>query len=466
MDHLEDKKQFIFSVEKELRIEFLTNLLLSNDNLFLDFAKHFGKKKSQVPKFDADRFQKTMYEFFKEFKSDLEELDFEEVDWDNWHDPGYYVPEYEIAMEIAQEEAETFYEGWQLELQTTAGVGNRFETLAKFCGMFAAAMQAEINDPHINVGDPANEYFIELMKKDRDAILEDFFTTIELNSDELSALFDVLLQFAKSTHPEIIDLVAKFLIGLIRSGEEANAIISLMEKHGIPKSISPGLSDHLITKTGNVGEWLKMAEEIFPNDFDLAIKLLDYYKEHLPQKFEDKAAVAYVKYQRELREYLSHKLTEGSKFYCRFWMDDAKYNRSLDSYNKARKYMSRDEGISYAKDFWSLQLVVNILKQEEAFEEILSLAQGNSHTKDLLLLIPPIQSIYPEECFQAIQNEVKDTFKFSRNRSGYQKIAALLKAGLNIPGQKEKINDLINNYFNHNPRLPALKDEFKKAGLV
>lgn len=466
MDHLEDKKRFILSVEEARRLDFLTNLLLSNDSLFLDFAKKFGKTKPQPVKFDADQFKKAINENFTQFKSDLEELDFEEVDWENWHDPGYYIPDYEIAMELAQEEADAFYDGWQLELKTTAGLGNYLETLATFSGMYAAAMQAEINDPNCNVGDSANDYFIELLTKDRDANIEDDFKTPEFNSEELRALFEILFQFAKSTQPEVIDFVAKFLVSLIRTGEDASAIIYLMEQHELPKNISPFLSDHLIFKTGNIEEWLKMSEEIFPDNFDLAIKLLDYYREHLPQKFEEKALVAYVYHQQKMREYLMDKLTEGGKLYCRFWMDDAKINYSIESYNKARKHLSREEAISYAKGFRSIPQIITILKQEDAFDEVLNMARENRNSNVLLLLIQPILNIYPEECFQIIHKQANETLKFQKNREGYKVIAALLKTGLNIPDHKERINLLINQYFNHNPRLPALRDEFKKAGLV
>jgi hypothetical protein len=31
---------------------------------------------------------------------------------------------------------------------------------------------------------------------------------------------------------------------------------------------------------------------------------------------------------------------------------------------------------------------------------------------------------------------------------------------------KEELNKYINSFYNHKPNLPALKDEFRKAGVV
>ena len=52
-----------------------------------------------------------------------------------------------------------------------------------------------------------------------------------------------------------------------------------------------------------------------------------------------------------------------------------------------------------------------------------------------------------------------------RNRTGYSQIAGLFKLGLKISEKSVDMRKLIRQYYDHTPRLPALKGEFKKNGL-
>jgi hypothetical protein len=228
----------------------------------------------------------------------------------------------------------------------------------------------------------------------------------------------------------------------------------------------PELSDHLITKAGNEKLWLEMAEKVFPDDYALAVKLLEYYYNNKPDDFENKADIAYSRHRQNLSSFLKDKLTEGSSLYCRFWLDYARNNSSLSSYDQVRKFITRDEGIWFVKDIWSMEFKVKILEKEQAWDELLTIAKSTYSDDDLVIILPSISKIYPEECYTIINMSAKRIFGMHRNRTGYSQIAGLFKLGLKISNKSEDIRTLIRQYYDQIPRLPALKDEFKKIGLI
>jgi len=53
-----------------------------------------------------------------------------------------------------------------------------------------------------------------------------------------------------------------------------------------------------------------------------------------------------------------------------------------------------------------------------------------------------------------------------RSRHTCIEIANWLKYANQIPNHREKTIELTAKLFNHKPNLPALKDEFRKAGII
>ena len=66
--------------------------------------------------------------------------------------------------------------------------------------------------------------------------------------------------------------------------------------------------------------------------------------------FEKKANIAYSRHRQNLSSFLKDKLTDGSSLYCWFWFDYARNNSSLSAYDQVRRFITREEGIRFAKD--------------------------------------------------------------------------------------------------------------------
>ena len=137
-------------------------------------------------------------------------------------------------------------------------------------------------------------------------------------------------------------------------------------------------------------------------------------------------------------------------------------------YKKIRAFFNKDS-------FYELKQVLNynpvflveILEVEKKHEEIKAIIEENhKNIWDLEYFLHPVLKIYPEFCFGIIKSVTEIIIEKNRSRNYYQRIASFLQLGKNIPGYDNQLIELTMQLYNHKPSLPALKDEFRKAGIV
>lgn len=154
-------------VSNDEKIDFLRNLMERHHFVADEFINHYKKKAEQIriENTDTPKLDELLIQLEKDaeaLKNDLETLDFEEVDWDNWHAPGYYVPEYEAAEIMAEEEANDFFDSYEQKAIHAIKNGNAIDVAYILSCFFIGADSADINDPYCSLGDPASDYFITL----------------------------------------------------------------------------------------------------------------------------------------------------------------------------------------------------------------------------------------------------------------------------------------------------------------
>ena len=115
--------------------------------------------------------------------------------------------------------------------------------------------------------------------------------------------------------------------------------------------------------------------------------------------------------------------------------------------------------------------MIDILKTEKRFEEILSIAKEikyGDYRDDFIPAIDAIKNIYPKEVLEIVKNYCSEALNYpGRDRATYQHLVKVLSKVINEPEIGPSLKEYIyNNLYNHKPRLPALRDELKKRKLI
>ncbi len=141
---------------------------------------------------------------------------------------------------------------------------------------------------------------------------------------------------------------------------------------------------------------------------------------------------------------------------------------SFEHYILLREYFDEDDKLKFIEDFesgYNKLFYIQLLEIEKQYEAILTFVKKNADSYRLEDLIKPITSIYPDEVFDILKAR-SDKLIDGRGRGAYAKASKLLRLVLNIPTKKEELKSYVNTLYNHQPRLPALRDELGKAGLL
>jgi hypothetical protein len=140
----------------------------------------------------------------------------------------------------------------------------------------------------------------------------------------------------------------------------------------------------------------------------------------------------------------------------------AKY---FSDYSEARKYITKEGSINFAKEQEDIDFKLQILTNEKAWDEILIMAKSKQSANLLHKLLPIIVEYHPDDCYQILKNNIAHLFRHQRHREGYVKLAQYLKFGQTILENNKQMEDLIVHYQDLSQKLPALKDELRNYGL-
>ncbi|MGD1848384.1 MAG: hypothetical protein ACFB10_23585, partial [Salibacteraceae bacterium] len=152
--------------------------------------------------------------------------------------------------------------------------------------------------------------------------------------------------------------------------------------------------------------------------------------------------------------------------YLRKMLDE----NSLKPYLKVREHLTE----KYRMFFYSVlldnerwQLCALFLKTEKRYTDLLKLAQESKPEHHPWTWIHPILEKYPEACFEILENACCQLFD-SRKRTGktYAKITACLQTMTRIPSKKREVQDMIQVFYEHRPKLPSLRAALEDALLV
>ena len=461
-------------VSTDQKEKFLFNLLENHEEFRKKFTGYF--EQDQNP----ENIQSSLSEYLQAtealaetYREDLEAIDLIEPDWENWVPPhSGYIERWEAEqMMIEQSVKDEFsYYGKRVnDLLIAQNIAGLFQV---FFALYKACITAKVNDENENLGDP-EEFFIDQLKEIIDNLKEKVEIAL-LNDNKVNSGLEMIVHYLEKHEKDDMKLFAmtdELLQQFIKSENTAQYFSSLMAKTG-PAPLHLPKTRLKSCEFGDTSTWVQTAENLFRQDNQIARQLMEHYlKEKKTNDFYRVAREVYYPGKQNFYRFLLDKINdrfdvEFSKdllsYACKNLNDISVYKRLMAITNKEERNQWRD-GKHFPVEFY-----VKILEAEGDFDELLQYAKGYElkawHLKTLLA---PILHKYPEDCFRILKETAAGELQTGkRGRHLYSKIADWLKFAYQIPGKQAEALDLARQFFNHVPRLPALKDEINKTGLL
>ncbi len=455
--------------------------LLENDKSIRDKFLTRYKKESEIirlssktPEYRTDESLSHIEDEANNFKEELEDLDLENLEWDSYPYTRDYVPEYEIANELAEDEANRVFSAYHTALKSAVDHGNLLDITTQLSIIFHGALTADINDPDYNLGDPPSDYFIS----ETNTLLEgnqSELTIRKFKDTDFQQSIDLIFAFNNKNYDadvHFLEAILKFLFSIINTEQKARWAWDIMQKYNVRVKQFPKLLNHVTSLLNNEKLWIESLESCFLNDYETSIKLMDYYYQNDLQLFEDKAIFLAEGFESRATNYLIDKVKKGTTLHIKLLNEKAGAG-NYEYFVELKNYIDITAQINLINSIDSSNTKAKFYAKESMFNELEELINKEQNNRsyyfqffDFKAAIKGLLKIRPEKSWQLIENEISITMRGDRKRETYKYIAQLLKMSSEIAEIAEKANFTIDKWFNHQPRLPALKDEFKKAGIV
>lgn len=455
--------------------------LLENDKSIRDkFLARYKKESETIrlssgtPEYHADESLSNIEVEANNFKEELEDLDLENLDWESYPYTREYVPDYEIANELAEKEANRIFDNYRMALKSAVQHGNLLDITTQLSVIFHGALKANINDPDYNLGDPPSDYFIG----ETNTLLEDNqsdFNIRKFKDVDFQQSIDLIFAINNKnddSDAQFLKAILKFLLSIINTEQKARWAWEIIQKYDARLKQVPKLLNHITSLLNDEKLWIESLESCFLNDYETSIKLMDYYYQNNLQLFEDKAMLLAEGVDSRATNYLIDKVKKGTPLHIKL-LNKLAETGNYEYFEELKNYSDRTAQINLINSIDSSNTKARFYANEGMFDELERLINKEQNNRsyyfqffDFKAAIKGLLKVRPEKSWQLIENEISITMRGDRKRETYKYIAQLLKMSSEVAEIAEKANATIDKWFNHQPRLPALKDEFKKAGIV
>ena len=468
------------SISEKRKLEYFSLLLKSDAIQGLKFVNYFQKEYEQLrnkaaPSFSLDESLESIKTQARDITSELSELDFEETDWESWEGSSHYMEEWEVAQQLAEEEADEFWDNYSIDLIGLLERGDMTAIVEEFAAIYLGISRAEINDPNNDLSDSANDYFFSALSQ-----------TIKKNLHSLEGRPFAINDFENACNvfvsfnnlyfrdnDEFTETIAPIFVAVVQNKSQAEILWRASQNPGEELKLSPGLLNKITKLLGDTNLWVESLESCFLEDFDTSKELMDYYYDHSNEKFEKEAIRFETKFGRSTHIYLIEKLKPGTSFHVEVLGKHAQNTGSTDNLEQLKKHIDANELERFIDSLHNKDTKAKFLAHEKAFDKLIALIEetslkginyysGLNFEAAISLLIKD----RPAEAWRLVKKKINSVLKDQRGRDVYTSIAQWLKlAQINLGPEADVIAFIMETY-NHKPNLPALKDEMRKAGLA
>lgn len=449
--------------------KFLFDLLSNNASLRKEFLDNVKITETKLDLTDYSGFNENIVSNYEEYKDMMESLELEETDWEDYT-PRHsgYIEDWEAAQHMAEDEADEMFSFFEENIVSLL-LGNKFEeVLEELVSFYFAAKDAEINDPYENLG---YDYFIDKHKGFMQYTI-DKISQGNINDEKIINAISLFFKYFEMQNIERHKDIKNFeqLLVLLIGKIENNELLSPIEKlTTVNSKYCPLLAVSIEEKLGNIAAWLQKANKTLFDDTEIGKKLLGYY---LEEDFAGYLNVAKKLFNHDKdfwAEIISKniKITNDKDFYKDIHIQLCISTSKIINYLNIKTILTEDEKLNLHENLgYKIVFRVKIYETEKQFDKIKQLTEENADAWEFNEIIEPILNKYPEFCFKLIKDKAEKKIEKERGRGVYSTIASWLLQAKKIKKFESQTQDLINSLYNHKPNLPALKDEFRKSGVV
>lgn len=457
-------------IDKSKKLNFLKQLLLKDSDLQQQFLQFTVDKKADLDSITAIDIEELRDEIWGEISA---------IDPDSEVENSCYYHHYENE-ELGDDLLTAIFNPYTVKAIDFVHKGNYLDAFRIILAIYELKL---IETPEID----DDNYFV--FNDEIDSYIDGFiFSSIakfntELKHKVLSVEMVHLLQelfferYIKSEQDAEYEIIynishfKRFFEHIVDNAENARSLLENIDKYHIDNAENIIL--HIADILEDSGLYLKVANDSFMGNREVALKLQKRYKELNMQS--ELARVSQMLFEKEdfKEEYALFVIDNIDKalyenLYIRALEIYVVSEQSIEHYTLLREYLDMHKRVAFIKNFeeiYNKLFYVQLLEIEKQYGTILKFVAQNRHSYDLHALVKPIVSIYPNEVFDILKIE-SDKQVNARGRSSYARASQLLQLMLIVPEKRVALKAYVSKLYNHQPRLPALRDELGKAGLL
>jgi len=449
------------NVSTSRKLNFLAELLQKDSDLQQQFFQYTqGKSLDAIAGVDID-------DVVDQIWDELEQIDTEKIMMDCHYDyyddegmgddilEGIFFPYRDKAIEYIQK-------------------GNYIDALRILLAIYEISVEEEtpeIEDDYYLFGDDIEGY-IEMTVSRCIADFNEAIASKVMTTEMVESLIELYFQRYQVSDNYQIDHFYRFFTSIITQTEMAHNLLHKIEDLGLYSIKSARTMLYCAKMVKDDALYLKIANEFYQEDSNIALALLQKYS--ILNNENNFAKIAKELLEKENSRLYTLTIIENinkyayQDIYIKALKLQVQNEQSLEHYQILREYLELEDRLAFIESLrssYSPLFYIQLLSLEERYDKILAFAQTHDERYYIDEILQPIVAIYPDEVFDIIEKNVTKLVE-ERGRSNYARAAQLLTFIKPIASKNQELKTLVNRFYNHQPRLPALRDEFEKAKLL
>jgi hypothetical protein len=456
-------ESFLKSISDEKKLTYFHELLCKNDEMYIQFENFFTLQNDVKESIGANDLETLIAQIFD---------DFETIDTEEWmenHDYGCNRSYYDFEENAYEDILEEVFEKYETQIISHATNSQLYEAL--FICM--AIYKALLKDPSIKddnyylFGDSFSYNALDYLKVIIRNLSEKIHTLV-LSQEEIQRSISFLVENVEEE--ESLSIFSSFFQNIISTVKIATFAKQFIDK------LPPLIQLDILNLLHEDSAYIQKAELFYLEDRVIAELLLTkLHQLNDYPSYEKIAEKIFEKYPKQFARKILNVITytQTPVLYLKALKVRCVEESSINDYHKLKNYFTDNELLDFQNYVGNLsykKFYIAILGDENRYAEILTLAQKNlkeSSIDEMNYYLNPIKEIYPYEVIAIIIEHCnKALMAHGRGRGTYQTMVEWLKIIKNVQVVQVELKKYISNaLYNHQPRLPALRDELQRGGF-